>query len=177
MLGVVALVASAAACSGGQSGEETSMTAAQSITVTSTAITEGQAIPVEHTCDGAGVPPPLSWTGIPASAAALAVVVDDPDAPRGTFTHWLVLDLPVGTRQLEGGALPAGATQARNSGGRVGYYPPCPPSGTHRYRFTVHALERVTGLPQGADLATALGAVRAATTAEGTLTGVYSRMR
>jgi Raf kinase inhibitor-like YbhB/YbcL family protein len=177
MLGGIALVASAAACTGGPTREEANMTAAQSITVTSTAFAGGQAIPVEHTCDGAGVAPPLSWTGVPPSAAALAIVVDDPDAPRGTFTHWVVLDLPTSTTQLDGETLPAGATEARNSGGRVGYYPPCPPSGIHRYRFTVHALERATGLPPGTDLATALEAVRAATMAEGTLTGVYSRKR
>lgn len=177
MLGVIALVAATAACTGGQPEQEASMTAAQSITVTSTAFEEGQTLPVDYTCDGAGRVPPLAWRGVPANSGALAIVVDDPDAPRGTFTHWVVLDLPADATELSDGELPPGSREATNSGGRVGYYPPCPPSGIHRYRFTAYALERPTGLPEGADLATALRAIRSSATAEGTLTGNYSRKR
>ena len=151
------------------------MTAPSSITVTSSAFQDGRPIPAQFTCDGAGAVPPLSWSGTPTDAAALAVVVDDPDAPSGTFTHWIVLDLPSATTGIDGGAVPSGAVQAKNSGSRTGWFPPCPPSGTHRYRFTVYALSRRLGLPNGVALGEALRAVQAATVAQGRLVGTYSR--
>ena len=173
---VVAAVAAVAACGEGRQEEVPDVTPNQSITVTSSAFKEGQPIPAEYSCDGPGRIPALSWQGAPTDAP-LALVVDDPDAPRGTFTHWVVLDLPSGTTELDGESLPAGATEAMNSGGRVGWYPPCPPSGTHRYRFTVHALSRATGVPDGAPLDRALGAIRGFAVASGTLEGTYSRSR
>ena len=147
------------------------------LTVTSTDFRDGSALPAQFTCDGAGRVPSLRWSGVPEQAAALAVVVDDPDAPRGTFTHWLVLDLPPDLDELAEGLLPAGAVEARNSGGTSGWYPPCPPSGTHRYRFTVYALGRATGLARGAALDEALVAVRTTTLAQGRITGTYARAR
>jgi Raf kinase inhibitor-like YbhB/YbcL family protein len=112
---------------------------------------------------------------VPRGAGALALVVDDPDAPRGTFVHWVVLDLPVGTAGLEASAVPSGAVQARNTAGRASYFPPCPPRGSHRYRFTVYALSQPTGLADGADLDEALGAVESTATAYGRLVGTYAR--
>ena len=150
------------------------MTVSQSITVTSSAFKEGQPIPAEYSCDGAGRIPPLAWQGAPAEAP-VALVVDDPDAPSGTFTHWVVLDLPSGTAELSGASLPSGAVEATNSGGRAGWYPPCPPRGTHHYRFTVHALSRPTGLSRGASLDEALSAIQSASVAQGRLVGTYSR--
>ncbi len=172
---LVALVAVLTACGSTQPQEVQSVTSSTSITVTSSAFQEGKPIPVEFTCNGAGKIPPLAWTGTPSDAAALALVVDDPDAPSGTFTHWVVLDLPSGTSKLDGGTLPGGAVQATNSGGRVGWYPPCPPSGIHRYRFTVYALSKATGLPTGAGLAEALRAVESTAVAQGRLVGTYGR--
>lgn len=148
-----------------------------SIIVTSSAFVDGAAIPREYTCDGAGRIPPIRWEAVPDDAAALALVVDDPDAPSGTFTHWVALDLPVQTREIVDGRLPRGARQALSSGGRGGWYPPCPPSGTHRYRFTVHALSRPTGVSDGAPLESALAAIAGVSTASGTLVGTYSRSR
>lgn len=136
------------------------MTATPEMTVTSTAFEEGEAIPARYTCDGDGEQPPLTWEGVPAGASALALVVDDPDAPRGTFTHWVVLDLPVDTTGLDAGTLPRGSVQAENSGGTTSYYPPCPPRGVHHYRFTVYALTRPTTLPEGAGLDSALRALQ-----------------
>lgn len=170
-----AVLMSAAACSGDQSGKEPAVTAPTSITVTSTAFREGDTIPRKYTCDGEGVAPPLAWKEIPANAGALALVVDDPDAPRGTFTHWIVLDLEATPATLaEGGVLP-GVKQAKNSGGKTGYYGPCPPSGTHHYRFTVYALSEATGLLDGAGLDEALQAIDSKTIARGRLTALYSR--
>jgi Raf kinase inhibitor-like YbhB/YbcL family protein len=149
----------------------------QVITVTSTAFAEGEVIPSRFTCDGDGEVPSLTWEGVPGDAAALALVVDDPDAPRGTFTHWVVLDMSAGTTGLEAGVPPRGARQAENSGGGTSYYPPCPPTGVHHYRFTLYALASPTGLPDGAALDPALRAVESSGLARGRLTGVYERQR
>jgi Raf kinase inhibitor-like YbhB/YbcL family protein len=145
------------------------------IKVSSSAFADGQSIPKQFTCDGDGKPPPLSWEGVPVGTAALALVVDDPDAPRGTFVHWVVLDLPVATSEVNAGALPSGAIQATNSAARASYSPPCPPSGTHHYRFTVSALSQPTGLRDGTELETALQAIESVTTAHGRLVGTYAR--
>jgi Raf kinase inhibitor-like YbhB/YbcL family protein len=176
-LWLLALSMSAGACAGGQPGKELTVSVPKVITVQSTAFAEGQPIPTRFTCDGEGDTPPLTWEGVPEGAAALALVVDDPDAPRGTFTHWVVVDLPPGTTTLKAGALPAGAVQARNSGGRTTYYPPCPPSGIHHYRFTVYSLTRPTGLREGAALDAALSAVDSSASASGRLVGTYERRR
>jgi Raf kinase inhibitor-like YbhB/YbcL family protein len=172
---LVVLVGSLTACGGMQPQEVQDVTVSPSITVTSSAFQEGKPIPVEYTCNGAGRIPPLAWSGTPSDAVALALVVDDPDAPSGTFTHWVVLDLPSGTSKLDGEVLPAGAVEAKNSGGRVGWYPPCPPSGIHRYRFTVYALSKATGLPDGTGLDQALRAVGETAVAQGRLVGTYGR--
>lgn len=153
------------------------MQAPDMITVTSPAFENGQPIPARFTCDGDGdgEQPPLAWEGVPEDAAALALIVDDPDAPRGTFVHWVLLDMPVGTTELDSGAIPAGAVQARNSAGGASYFGPCPPSDTHHYRFTLYALSQRTGLDDGADLDDAVDAVESTATAQGQLVGTYSR--
>ncbi|GAA1579815.1 MULTISPECIES: YbhB/YbcL family Raf kinase inhibitor-like protein [Kribbella] len=174
LLGAAVLLG-VAACGGGGSGKEPAVTAPSSIAVTSPAFRDGGTIPRKYTCDGESLPPPLAWSNIPANARALALVVDDPDAPNGTFTHWVVLDVePIAATLAEGGVLP-GVKQAKNSGGKTGYYPPCPPSGTHHYRFTVYALSQPTGLLNGAGLSEALKAIDAKTIARGRLTATYSR--
>ncbi|MGZ0147496.1 YbhB/YbcL family Raf kinase inhibitor-like protein [Kribbella sp. WER1] len=168
-----AVLLSAAACGGGP-GKEPSVVTPISMTVTSTAFRDGGAIPRRYTCDGAGTSPPLAWTGTPADAKALAIVVDDPDAPNGTFTHWVVLDLAPDTTSLTEGAAPAGK-QADNSAGKPSYFGPCPPSGTHHYRFTVYALSKATNLPAGTKLADALKAIDSNAIARGRLTATYKR--
>ena len=111
--------------------------------ITSPAFADGADIPRRHTCDGEGVSPALTWSGAPGGTRSFVLIMDDPDAPRGTFTHWVLCDIPPETTQL--GEMPAdGAAYVagRNSYGRTGYGSPCPPPGdsSHRYRFTVHAL-------------------------------------
>lgn len=174
-LWLLALSMSAAACAGGQTGNEPTVSVPQLITVKSTAFAEGEPLAPRFTCDGDGEVPPLTWAGVPAGAEALALVVDDPDAPKGTFTHWVVLDIPPETTGLEAGALPRGAVQAKNSGGGTSYYPPCPPSGVHQYRFTVYALSRPTGLAEDARLDQALRAVESRALVQGQLIGTYER--
>jgi Raf kinase inhibitor-like YbhB/YbcL family protein len=175
VLWLLALAASAAACGGSDSSPKENAIPQTShvITVSSTAFGDGQAIPARFTCDGDGETPPLAWTNVPKDAAALALVVDDPDAPNGTFVHWVVLDLPPDTVGLQPDTVPSGAAQAKNSAGKASYASPCPPSGTHHYRFTVYALSKRTGLSDGADTDTALAAIRSAATAQGRLVGTY----
>lgn len=176
---LLVLVAGVMSCTGGQpfARKETSVEAPDVIMVSSPAFRDGEPIPARFTCDGAGDAPPLAWAGVPEDAAAVSLVVDDPDAPRGTFVHWVVLDLPVDATGLPGASVPAGAVQARNSAGRPSYFGPCPPSGTHHYRFTVYALSERTGLRDGVDLDTALRVVRSTATAQGQLVGTYARQR
>jgi Raf kinase inhibitor-like YbhB/YbcL family protein len=170
------LSAALAACSNASSRSdapaESSVPAA--ITVTSPAFAEGSVIPEQFTCRGAGQSPPLAWSGLPSGASSVAVVVEDPDAPGGTFVHWVMYGLPADRADLPADAVPTDAVQARNSGGDVGWTPPCPPSGTHHYRFTVYALDRPVDLPEDASPAAAVRAVQDASIAEGTLTGMVS---
>jgi Raf kinase inhibitor-like YbhB/YbcL family protein len=143
------------------------------IEVHSPAFAPGAAIPGRFTCEGSNVPPPLRWSGIPAGTASVALVVDDPDAPGGTYTHWVVFNLPPAVSGIAGGRLPSGAAQALNSGNQAGYTGPCPPDGTHHYQFTIYAERRRLGLASGAALAPALAAIRASAIASGQLVGLF----
>lgn len=146
-------------------------------TLTSTAFAAGGAIPSRFTCDGADVSPDLAWSGVPDGTGALVLVVDDPDARD--WVHWLVLDLPGATA----GSLPRGVStsaaapaQGINDFGRRGWGGPCPPSGTHRYVFTLYALGSSLGLagsPAGAAVRRALAGAK--TLGRATLQGTYRR--
>jgi len=149
-------------------------TAPESLTVRSSAFGDGAAIPREFSCRGAGVSPPLAWSGLDPAARSVALVVDDPDAPGGTFTHWVVFNIDPKTTSVGAGAVPPGASQARNSAGHARYDGPCPPSGTHHYRFTVYVLRSALTLPGGSALDRVLAAVRAKGIARGTLTGTFA---
>jgi hypothetical protein len=174
------LVALLCACSSSGSGGSTAATTSASrggtIEVSTPAFDDGGMIPTQFTCDGAGVSPPLAWSGVPAGAQSVAIVVDDPDAPSGTFTHWVLAGLPVAEGVVgEDVGTPGGAVSALNSAGKPGWTPPCPPSGTHHYRFTVYALAGRAPFPAGAATKAALQAIAGASLAQGTLTGTYSR--
>jgi Raf kinase inhibitor-like YbhB/YbcL family protein len=148
--------------------------------VMSTAFADDQQIPTKYTCDGSNMSPPLKWTGVPAEATALALIVDDPDAPSGLFTHWLVYDIPAQTTELPEGVPPRPAMdgegrQGVNDFGALGYGGPCPPNGSHRYVFTVYALDAPLGLPPGATKREVRDALGAHIVAEGSLTGRYVR--
>ena len=109
--------------------------------ITSSAFAEGESIPAKYTCDGDDKSPPLSFAEVPSEAKSLALLVEDPDAPRGTFVHWAVLGIAPDTGQAPEGSAPAGAKELTNDFGRTGYGGPCPPSGTHRYYFRLFALD------------------------------------
>ena len=144
------------------------------IIVHSPAFTAGTPIPARFTCKGSNTAPPLTWSGLPTDAVSIALVVDDPDAPGGTYTHWVVFNLPPTTTGIVGARIPAGAAQARNSGGQPGYMGPCPPSGTHHYRFTIYAEQRRLELPDGVAVREALDAIKTNAIASGRLTGLFS---
>jgi Raf kinase inhibitor-like YbhB/YbcL family protein len=123
--------------------------------LTSTAFTEGAAIPAKHTCDARNVSPPLKWTGVPAGAKSLVLIADDPDAPSGTWVHWVLYDLPATATELgedvpKGQYVTGGAKQGLNDFRHLGYGGPCPPPGKpHRYFFKLYALDTVLDLKPG----------------------------
>lgn len=137
--------------------------------LTSRAFGGGDAIPAEHTCDGADTSPPLAWTDVPDGVAAFALLVTDPDA--GGFVHWVLADIPADARELPAGEGDALGVPGANGFGDTGWGGPCPPSGEHRYEFRLYALSERIGLEEPtADDVRAAGAVA---TAE--LVGVYAR--
>jgi Raf kinase inhibitor-like YbhB/YbcL family protein len=151
-----------------------------SIDVASPAFEEGGAIPARYTCDGLDVSPPLSWSSLPDGTQSLALIADDPDAPRGTFVHWVLYNLPPDTHRLPEDVpnrerLPSGAVQGVNSAARVGYMGPCPPSGTHRYFFKVYALDTGLDLGGGTTKEELVNAMEGHVLAEGQLMGTYRR--
>ena len=145
-------------------------------TLTSTAFDNGAPIPAQYSCQGADVSPALAWSGVPAGAGALVLVVDDPDA--GNFSHWLVLDLPGSDGSLPKGIAAGAATpqQGRNDFGRIGWGGPCPPAGTHHYRFTLYAIDAPLGLDgHPGDTAVRAALAQATVIAKALLTGTYRR--
>ncbi len=151
-----------------------------SVTVTSSAFDEGNMIPTKYTCDGKDVSPPLTWGGMPAETKSIALIADDPDAPAGTWVHWVVWNIPPETRRFPEGmaaeaALDDGTRQGITDFGRPGYGGPCPPSGVHRYYFKVYALDTMLELPDRARKADLLAAMDGHILAEGQLMGKYSR--
>lgn len=151
------------------------------LTVSSPSLKEGGPIIRQHTCDGADRSPALSWTAPPAGTKSFALIVDDPDAPSGTFTHWVLYELSPDRRELPEGLAPelgakGMAFQGKNDFGKLGYGGPCPPAGKpHHYRFTVYALSAPTGLPPGASRKELEQAMQGRILAQGTLTSIYER--
>ena len=142
--------------------------------ISSSAFTEGGDIPREHSCDGGNRPVPLEWSGAPEGTAEFAFVMDDPDA-RG-FGHWVVTGIPSDATGL-GDQLPAGAREGQNDFGRAGYGGPCPPSGTHRYVFTLYALSSPLGASGNPSVHQVRSAAADKTVGEAVLTGRYTRQR
>ena len=138
-------------------------------------------IPARYTCDGEDVSPPLEWGDLPEGAASLALIVFDPDAPGGEFTHWLIYGIPAYVRSLpEGvpaeGVVPGLGVQGRNDFGEIGYGGPCPPPGpAHRYVFRLLALDADLNLPPGVDRGGLEEALRGHVLGVGELVGLYSR--
>jgi Raf kinase inhibitor-like YbhB/YbcL family protein len=150
--------------------------------LTSAAFEEGGMIPAKYTCDGDNVSPPLAWSGVPESAKTLALVADDPDAPRGTWVHWVVYQIPATEKGLPENVparetLDGGARQGKNDFKNTGYGGPCPPSGTHRYFFHLYALDAEPNPPSGVSKEQLLKAIEGHVVAEGQLMGRYQRSK
>lgn len=161
--------------------ESSSGEAPMSIQVTSTAFEPGKAIPKAYTGDGADRSPPLRWSEPPAGTKSIALICDDPDAPRGTWVHWVLYNLPPDSQALEEGVpttetLASGAKQGKNDFGNIGYGGPAPPKGKpHRYFFKLYALSEIVDLPPGATKAQLMDAMKGHILAEGQLMGTYQR--
>lgn len=151
------------------------------LTVSSSAFKEGDRIPAKYTCQGQDVSPPLAWGEPPAGTQSFALIVDDPDAPGGVFTHWVLFNIPPDSRELPEAVpiqaeLARGALQGKTDFGRIGYGGPCPPPGRpHRYQFTLYALDQPLGLEGGASKKQLLSAMEGHILAQGQLTGTYQR--
>jgi Raf kinase inhibitor-like YbhB/YbcL family protein len=151
------------------------------IKLTSAAFADGQPIPVKYTADSLDISPPLAWTNVPPGTKSLALIADDPDAPAGTWVHWMIYDLPPTTTTL-GEDQPGlaqfknGAKQGLNDFKKTGYNGPAPPLGkAHRYQFKLYALNAMTGLPPGATKAALFKAMDGHLLGEGQLMGTYQR--
>jgi len=149
--------------------------------LTSSAFAEGTEIPKKYTCDAEDISPPLSWTAPPQGTASLVLICDDPDAPVGTWVHWVLYGLPADARHLAEGVPPTeitagGAKQGRNDFGRIGYGGPCPPRGpAHRYFFKLYAVDMDLTLGPGATKAEVLKAIEGHVLAETQYMGRYKR--
>jgi Raf kinase inhibitor-like YbhB/YbcL family protein len=145
------------------------------LTVSSSAFIDGGDIPIQYTCDGENLLPPLSWSGVPEDALSLAIIADDPDAPVGTFVHWVLYDLPPDVNLIAEAKAGEG-TQGVNSFGEMGYRGPCPPKGsTHRYFFKLYALDTPLNLDSGATKDDVEGSMKGHILVQGELMGRYGR--
>ncbi|MEW6440339.1 MAG: YbhB/YbcL family Raf kinase inhibitor-like protein [bacterium] len=148
--------------------------------LTSTAFEQAEPMPSAYTCDGEDVSPPLAWGAVPAGAKSLALICDDPDAPAGTWVHWVIYGLPPDLKGLSERVPPVeelanGARQGRNDFGKIGYNGPCPPGGTHRYFFKLYALDLSPDLQAGLTKSELLKAMEGHVLVQGSLMGTYER--
>jgi Raf kinase inhibitor-like YbhB/YbcL family protein len=141
------------------------------LTIKSPAFEANTKIPKKYTCEGDGVNPALTIEGVPAEAKSLALIFDDPDAVSGVFDHWVIWNIPASTDKIEEDSAPG--VEGYNSGRRPGYYPPCPPSGSHHYTFKVYALDQTLNLPAKTKKADLQKAMEGHILAEGELVGLY----
>ncbi len=150
------------------------------ITVSSSAFGSMKAIPSRYTCDGKNVSPPLHWTGVPKTAKSIVLICDDPDAPMGTWVHWVCYDIPASVDSLAEGIPPAdglacGGKQGTTDFHKPGYGGPCPPGGTHRYFFKVYALDVMLTAPAGKTKLDIEKAMKGHVLDSGELVGTYTR--
>ena len=148
--------------------------------ITSPAFAEGSMIPVKYTCDGQDISPPLAWKDAPSGTKSFALISDDPDAPVGTWVHWVAYNIPPNMNSLGENVKPEkefkdGMRQGNNDWPKIGYGGPCPPGGTHRYYFKLYALDAMLALKPGATKAQVLQAMEGHVLAEAQLMAKYKR--
>lgn len=151
------------------------------LSISSTAFHEGDSIPGKYTCQGQDISPHLTWGEPPEGTQSFALIMDDPDAPGGMFTHWVLFNIQSDARELPEAVptqaeLPSGAMQGKNDFGRIGYGGPCPPPGRpHRYQFTIYALDQTLNLNAGVSKKQLISTMQGHVLAQGQLTGTYQR--
>lgn len=147
----------------------------QTMLITSPAFNHNEFIPAKYTCDGGDANPELRFAGVPENARALALIMDDPDAPVGTFTHWLVWNIDPGTTVIAEHSVPERAVEGLSGANKVGYIGPCPPSGTHRYFFKLYALDAPLALSRGAGKGELETEIQKHLLSKAELVGLYER--
>ena len=148
--------------------------------IRSSGFDDGAMIPKKYTCDDIDISPPLKWSKVPDGTKTFAIICDDPDAPMGTWVHWVIYNLPANINELSEDVpsleiLPNGAKQGRNDFGKLGYGGPCPPGGTHRYYFKIYALDDELMVEAGITKSELLKAMEGHILSEGQLMGRYKR--
>ena len=148
---------------------------AKTFTLISSAFQEGKPIPAKYTCDGADIAPPLAWSGAPEKTQSFAIIMDDPDAPVGTWVHWVIYNIPGKITGLEEGkkVTEINVTEGLNDWQETGYRGPCPPGGTHRYEFKLYALDKTLAPKEGMTKDQLLEEMKAHIIAETKLTGLF----
>ncbi len=150
------------------------------IKIESTVFDEGEPIPTKYTCSGVDISPPLEWNYIPENTVSIAIICEDPDAPRGIWSHWVIFNLPADTMNLPEHVmgreiLDNGAVQGLNDFGKVGYGGPCPPSGKHRYYYKIYALNVKLDLSPQTTRKSFLEAINGHILDQGQIMGTYTR--
>jgi Raf kinase inhibitor-like YbhB/YbcL family protein len=153
---------------------------ASSLQLSSSAFANGAVMPVQYTCNGANESPPLEWSGVPTNAKSLALIVEDPDAPSGSFVHWVVYDIPPAKKGMTGkkpGRLfPGGGEEGMNGAGKMGYMGPCPPPGTpHHYHFNLYAIDKNLNLGLQPDAKSVRDAMQGHVVASTEFVGIFGR--
>jgi Raf kinase inhibitor-like YbhB/YbcL family protein len=149
--------------------------AMDAIKISSTAFTQNGSIPAKYTCDGLDVSPPLVIENVPPEARSLALIVDDPDAPAGTWVHWVVWNIDPATKEIKENSLPPGSLEGMSDFRKRGYGGPCPPGGTHRYFFKLYALDTMMTLGPNTTKALLEQAIKRHIVAQSELIGRYKR--
>lgn len=147
------------------------------LSLISPVFTHNAPIPAQYTCDGVNVSPPLAISGVPAATKSLVLISDDPDAPMGTWVHWLLWNIDPQTQEIAEGKVPPRSVEGTTSWGKPGYGGPCPPSGTHRYFFKLYALDTPLDLLSSADKTRLETAMERHVLAQTELIGLYQRSR
>lgn len=145
------------------------------LTITSPAFNSNGSIPRQYTCDGKDVSPPLVIGNVPGGTRSLALIVDDPDAPAGTWVHWVLWNIDPAVKEIRENSSPPGALQGKNDFGKNSYGGPCPPSGTHRYFFKVYALDTMLSIDRNSTKQDLEKAMKGHILAEGKIVGLYKR--
>jgi Raf kinase inhibitor-like YbhB/YbcL family protein len=179
--GLCAVFLLAAGCGGGNDVVDTRQPEVKNMKLACSSFNEGEMIPKKHTGEGEDVSPPLGWADVPENTTAFVVICDDPDAPAGTWTHWVLYDIPPDVTALDEGipmtdTVLGSARQGLSDFGDIGYRGPMPPPGKpHRYFFKLYALDAPTGLPAGSTKDDVIEAIDGHILGQGQLVGVYQR--